>query len=466
MANPRSVYQLKVTLKGTKPPIWRRVVVPENITLYRLHDILQIVMGWTDSHLHMFEIAGQIYGDPEDDEYGDLGTKSEARYRLLQLGLRAQARFSYEYDFGDSWDHTILVEKVLPAEKGTHYPICLAGKRACPPEDVGGVWGYDDFLRAIADRTHQEHDEYLEWVGGSFDPDAFNLNEINQALQATKSARREKAAFPTMEDDLLQPEPDEKALMERLVAWAQGLSQSQIQKFDALPLRRDVLSLLDYLSKNRTVGTQATGNLPLKAVRAICAQFVKPPALETSIGDYTFKVRSEQEVWPLVYVHALAFNAGLITGGQGRAWKVTSNGEKFTELIPPVQVFFLFFGWLVQVDWTIAFSYSGLSDGLPDEFEEKALDCLDELPVGEKVSYAAFADRLIAQSGLSWPSKDQTLAKPILHSAIQRMVIDPLAEFGLLEREFVSEPISKHEFKTLAYIRWLPEGQGILELLK
>ncbi|MGB7873061.1 MAG: plasmid pRiA4b ORF-3 family protein [Anaerolineales bacterium] len=182
MPESQSIYQIKVTLNDSKPPIWRRILVPGNITLYNLHQILQIVMGWEDYHLHMFTIDGQIYSDPEDDEYGDLSIKNETRYWLDQLDLREKSKFSYEYDFGDSWDHTILVEKIVPAEKGTKYPVCIKGKRACPPEDVGGVWGYDDFLEAIADSNHPEHNEYLEWVGGEFDPEEFDLDEVNQLL--------------------------------------------------------------------------------------------------------------------------------------------------------------------------------------------------------------------------------------------------------------------------------------------
>ncbi len=115
-------------------------------------------MGWTNSHLHMFRIDEQIYGDPEDDEYGDLGTKNESCYRLNKVAGREGMKFHYEYDFGDGWGHTLLVEKILPAEKGTSYPVCIKGKRACPPEDVGGVWGYEEFLEAIADPKHKEHD--------------------------------------------------------------------------------------------------------------------------------------------------------------------------------------------------------------------------------------------------------------------------------------------------------------------
>jgi len=129
------------------------VLVPGDVTLSDLHEILQTVMGWEGYHLHMFTIAGQIYGDPEDDETGDLGTKNETRYRLYQFGQPEKAKFSYEYDFGDGWEHTVLVEKILPPEKGVHYPVCVTGKRACPPEDVGGIWGYENILQAIANPT-------------------------------------------------------------------------------------------------------------------------------------------------------------------------------------------------------------------------------------------------------------------------------------------------------------------------
>jgi hypothetical protein len=189
MSTPKTVYQLKVTLDDSKPPIWRRILVPEDVTLADLHEIIQRAMDWGNYHLHMFTIAGQVFGDPEDDEYGDFGTENEKRYRLNQLGLREKTKFSYEYDFGDSWEHTILLEKILPAEKGVHYPVCIKGKRACPPEDVGGVWGYDDFLKAIANPNHPERKEMLEWIGGDFDPEEFDLDEVNQSLQHFKPAR-------------------------------------------------------------------------------------------------------------------------------------------------------------------------------------------------------------------------------------------------------------------------------------
>jgi len=178
---PTEIYQLKVTLKGSKPPIWRRLLVPSDITLARLHDIIQAAMGWYDYHLHQFILWGNYYGVPHPD-YGDwVEMNDERRLRLNQIG--AGEKFIYEYDFGDSWEHVILIEKALPPEAEQSYPLCVKGKRACPPEDVGGVWGYYSFLEAIQDPEHEEHESYLEWVGSEFDPEYFDLDEINAALK-------------------------------------------------------------------------------------------------------------------------------------------------------------------------------------------------------------------------------------------------------------------------------------------
>jgi hypothetical protein len=174
------IYQIKVTLQETKPPIWRRVHVDANMTLPRLHDVIQVAMGWTDSHLHRFFVGDVEYGQP-DPEFED-EMRSEQRVKLAQLVTTEKAWFGYEYDFGDSWNHKIVLEKILPPDPAARYPHCVAGKRACPPEDVGGVWGYSDFLDAIRDAAHPEHDDMLEWCGGAFDPESFSLEQVNEAL--------------------------------------------------------------------------------------------------------------------------------------------------------------------------------------------------------------------------------------------------------------------------------------------
>jgi hypothetical protein len=180
------VLQMKVTLEDSKPPIWRRILVTDDLTFYKFHIILQAVMGWTNSHLHMFQLGGLLIGDPEVDETGELGFKNERKYKLSQFNFEAGDKFVYEYDFGDSWRHKILVEKILPISSDVQVPACVKGKGACPPEDVGGVWGYADFLEAIANPDHPEHADMLEWIGDDFDPTYFNLDEVNAVLKTFK----------------------------------------------------------------------------------------------------------------------------------------------------------------------------------------------------------------------------------------------------------------------------------------
>jgi len=183
-ASAQRVYQLKVTLAGVRPAVWRRLVVSSYATLKELHYILQVAMGWTDSHLHQFEAKGQLYGKPDPD-FGP-SVKDETRLRLDQVLLREKESMLYEYDFGDSWTHQIVLEKILPPSPQLKVPRCIAGARACPPEDCGGVYGYAEFLKAIKDPSHPEHDEMLEWIGGDYDPGFFDLEEINKYLAPRK----------------------------------------------------------------------------------------------------------------------------------------------------------------------------------------------------------------------------------------------------------------------------------------
>jgi hypothetical protein len=181
------IYQIKVTLDESKPPIWRRILVRSDTTLRELHNVIQAVMlGWADYHLHQFIVGETYYGVPDLDYDGFLEMHDESQVKLSQIVTGEKFKFRYEYDFGDSWLHNLLVEKVLPPEPGQPYPVCVKGKRACPPEDVGGIWGYYMFLEAIQDPEHPEHEDYLEWIGGEFDPEAFDLDEANEALRALR----------------------------------------------------------------------------------------------------------------------------------------------------------------------------------------------------------------------------------------------------------------------------------------
>lgn len=184
MPKTATVYQLKVTISKIKPAIWRRLQVKSDITLGKLHRVLQDALGWTDSHLHDFEIAGERYGMKDFDGF-DEDLRDETRYKLNKL-VDQKRRFEYEYDFGDGWRHTIVVEKALPASAAVRYPVCTGGARNCPPEDCGGPWGYEEFLDAISNKKHERHDELREWIGGPFDPEHFDLDETNRRIHSTR----------------------------------------------------------------------------------------------------------------------------------------------------------------------------------------------------------------------------------------------------------------------------------------
>jgi DNA-binding PadR family transcriptional regulator len=173
------IYQVKVTLQGIDPPVWRRFQVTGDTTLAQLHDILQAVMSWWDYHLHEFTIAGANYGVPHPDDWKEV--KDERRVRLRDIADPG-TWFVYEYDFGDGWAHLLEVEKILDPQQGQYYPVCIAGERATPPEDVGGVYGYELYLEAMQDPDHPEHEDYLRWRG-EFDPEVFDIKAVNRALR-------------------------------------------------------------------------------------------------------------------------------------------------------------------------------------------------------------------------------------------------------------------------------------------
>ena len=180
------LYQFKITLNDSDPLIWRRIQV-RNCTLDKLHEHIQTAMGWTNSHVHQFKIEGELYGDPEllADGLEDFQCIDSTVFKIGEIVPKNGKRFAfvYEYDFGDGWKHQILFEGYLKSKKGQRYPLCIEGERSCPPEDVGGVWGYAEFLKALADPKHDEHEQFVEWAG-PFDPNEFD------ASISTKKMRR------------------------------------------------------------------------------------------------------------------------------------------------------------------------------------------------------------------------------------------------------------------------------------
>lgn len=171
--------QLQVTLDYVEPSIWRRLVVPASLTLRQLHAVVQTAMGWQDYHLHLYDVDGVLYGDVEESQAAPLGDEE-----VFTVGAAAERvrEFGYEYDFGDSWRHTIGIEQTMSGV-GADTPHLIGGERACPPEDCGGPGGYQHLLEVLASPADEEHETMLEWVGGSFDPEAFDLAGANELLE-------------------------------------------------------------------------------------------------------------------------------------------------------------------------------------------------------------------------------------------------------------------------------------------
>ncbi len=180
-------YQLDVRLADSNPSIWRQIIVSANVNLHTFHRVLQVVMGWEDCHMHQFVVKGKYYGVPGDDDWGDVEINDEKKVALEDLLKKAKDKMIYEYDFGDGWIHEIKLEKIIDDET-TVTPVCLAGQRACPPEDCGGVYGYAEMLETLKDPDSEEYEDLKDWIGDDFDPELFSIDRVNKLLKKIKKA--------------------------------------------------------------------------------------------------------------------------------------------------------------------------------------------------------------------------------------------------------------------------------------
>jgi hypothetical protein len=185
---PDNIYQIKILLMGIEPPIWRRFLVPASVDLHQLHQILQVIMGWQNSHLHQFVLGADVYADPEMEPEGEMGQmKDEHQFKLGEVLPREVTAITYEYDFGDRWKHLVLVEKIIfPDEPVEERLTCIEGERACPPEDCGGFHGYAEVLDIIFSPAHPDYEAMLDWTGKDFNPEIFNLQTVNARLKELK----------------------------------------------------------------------------------------------------------------------------------------------------------------------------------------------------------------------------------------------------------------------------------------
>jgi hypothetical protein len=176
-----SVYVLRVSLRDVKPEVWRRLAVRSETSLPKFAQILERVMGWEGYHLHMFDVGGVLFGDPDEDaDYVINERSATVRHVLPRVG----SALKWDYDFGDSWQHDVVVEAIDEPKETTRYPICIDGACACPPEDCGGTTGYKDLVRILANPRDREHARMVEWAPDGFDPAAFDLTAANRRLRA------------------------------------------------------------------------------------------------------------------------------------------------------------------------------------------------------------------------------------------------------------------------------------------
>jgi hypothetical protein len=234
---------------------------------------------------------------------------------------------------------------------------------------------------------------------------------------------------------------------------------------EELPVRRDLVTMLRYLQSNRVTGTQSLGNLPLKAVREITATFVNPPVLDRNIGERLYKLRSEDEVWPLVFLHVIAEVGDLLSGGRARLFRVTPQGDNFLGLTPLEQVKYMFFTWWVNVNWLIAYPYEGMGEQLPKQLHIIALESLLEVKNEKQVHFENFAEKLILDSDLSWNSEHRNSHHSHLLSSIEKMVIDVLRDFFILNVSYRKELKYKIEFNRLDAFQITDFGQDLLTMV-
>ena len=260
---------------------------------------------------------------------------------------------------------------------------------------------------------------------------------------------------------------DEMAAVARqFMAQMQPRDRDEVgRQAEALPLRRDMVTLLGYVRDNRVIGTQSTGNLPLKAVREVTARFVHPPKLEETIGDHTYRVRSAEHVWPLYHLHILADVGGLVDAGRARRWRLRSQGKRFLAADPWPQVLYLLSTWWHQVNWLVAYPFAGMGESLPPRFSTLTLASLRALPVKKRIDFEKYADQLIQATGLTWTAPDMSFARDSLHGAVERMIIGILEDFGVVTLEHKDKPLGRGTISELVAFQITPFGKQLLEAL-
>jgi hypothetical protein len=237
-----------------------------------------------------------------------------------------------------------------------------------------------------------------------------------------------------------------------------------LDRAQALPLRRDMVTLITYVRDHKVVGTQSTGNMPLKAIREVTAHFVKPPVLDTTIGEHTDRLRTEYDVWPLYFMHILAEVGGLLLIAPARRWRLAPDAPAFLHTDPLLQLSFLLYVWWFEVNWLVAYPFQGMGEDLPASFTRATLARLRSFAVGTPVEFERFADGLIAITGLTWSVPDSSGVRMFLRNSVERMVVRVLANFGVVTCTYRPSPLLS-SLKDLDAFEVTPLGKALLDSL-
>lgn len=394
MAKPSSnVYQVKVSLNGAQPPIWRRLLIEPDTSLQDLHRIIQVAMGWQASHLHLFQAKdGTLIGDPAEDFDGMMNFRDEAVVPISAVLSSEGQALRYEYDFGDSWEHEIVLETIIPAEASNEaLPRCIKAVRQCPPEDVGGLAGFYDFLEIMEDAAHPEHIDVREWWGEWFEPDFVNLEQINEDLAerdawfpedpdgGAPAASDFCGLSPAQVHDLLRSPLNCPSVFHPLVN-----AEAGNEALDTAPIMRMTRVLVEDL-KGKGIRLTGKGNLPLKHVKAMID--AGGESTVAPMARYS-PVRSEEHVLGVILTRVLLEIAGY-TKKQKGVLSLKKTAETRLEKK----------GWLTV--------YQDLLDTALTRLNWASLDHYDGL---EDIQYtSAFCFWLLSEKGDQWRPVDEYL---------------------------------------------------------
>ena len=440
-----NLIKLKIRIEDIEPQIYRRVLVSAKFSLLDLHQIIQICFGWEDQHLFIFNIGDMRFVNTihwEEDAFRYQDASRALLSELIPKHIPVGGKFTYVYDLGDGWQHEILVEDLENSDEDLEIPICYDGRRSAPPENFGGPFLYHEYSESLKGPRVSKFDDSFVYFPEGFDPEKFEIKVIGRKLirNFQKEDDEEKSSWSTEVQDF-NPISDFGS------DWTKRISPEHSVFSESLPFRQDLVTMLTYLKGNRVKGTQATGNFPLKHIRKMTTQFVNPPELDQQIGDKLYKLRTEDEVPYLVFLHNFANIAQLILGGEGLQWQVSYVGERFLEHKPEEQIWFMCKNWFQRFNWFYWHSWDDY-DALIEhhEFQGMIIDLLLSYPTNKAINIQEMIADLDEKSP-NWirlRRKDYQLNHK-KHFLIN-VVVDPLEKLGIIQVEREDDPDSPKYF--------------------